>query len=180
MSEIKWRIVVTLAVILACSVSYFVGKKQGAMDAKLTENQNAIHVQDSVVRSHQAIADTARKHEEILTAYRSHVRDRIKVVHDTIEVEPDSTDPEDLQQVVIENPQIAQLITADDSTITALKNFIVVQDTLLADKTKQIALRDERIKLLESDRNPGKLRKIISATRWIAIGAVVGVAFSHR
>lgn len=171
MSEWKWRLIVVGAILLACSVSYCVGKKQQSMDDSLKVNQDSIHVRDSVVRVDSSKVDSAKKTAAILTTYRSHVREKVVTHHDTITVH---------DSVVAVSPEIAQLVQADDSTIAALRNVIGAQDTLIADLRSGLTLRDGRIHLLESERTPGKLRRIITATRWLAIGAVVGVAIAHR
>ena len=156
----------------------FVGKRQQAMDDALRANRDSVVHQDSVVKHDSVHVDSARKTSDIISTYRERVREKVVVQHDTVLLAINgNTDGRDSVYV---NSDIAQLIRADDSTITALKNLVVSQDTLIAALRKSVDLRDTRIKLLESDRNPGKLRRILAATKYIAIGAVLGVALSHR
>lgn len=165
------RWIVGAAVVIALFNAFLIGKRSGEQEVALKANADSTHVQDSVVRKDSAVADSVKHSANILTTYRSHVREKIVVRHDTILVR---------DSVVVVSPEVAQLIQADDSTIAALRNVIAAQDTLIAALRKGVALRDNRIVLLEKERNPGKLRGIVTATKWLAIGAVIGVAYSQK
>lgn len=163
------RLAVVGAIALAMSVSYCVGKKQGVMDSKLAENSRQIAVSDRVTKTVTSKVDSTRKWADTVVIYRDRVRAKVEVKSDTILVH---------DSVVAVSPEVAQLIQADDSTIAALKTVIVAQDSLIARLREGQALRDERITLLEKAATPGKLSKLFTATKYIAIGAVLGAAFS--
>lgn len=187
--------------------AYLVGRKQGRMDEKLSTNQTAIKETDSIVKKRSEEIKKSDKQDSILVAYRSKVREKVVVVHDTIKLKVESgglkpeqecsqngndctqngndctqtvhsgvNDSATTEQIVVVSPEVAQLIQADDSTIRALQHSLALRDTLIATLHRTVELRDGRIKLL--DREPGKLKRIITATKWIAVGAVIGAAFS--
>jgi hypothetical protein len=85
-----------------------------------------------------------------------------------------------VRDTVFVSPDIAQLIQADDSLIAAQKHSLAMQDTLISSLRVGLSLRDARISLLEKEVTPGKMRRIVTATKWLAIGAVIGVAYQHR
>ena len=151
-------------------VSYGVGRKQGRLDEKLSANRGQIVQQDSVTKRHSARADTSRKEVYSLDKHHDSVRVMVEVAHDSVFV----------RDTVYVNSDIASLIVADDSLIAAQKRSLALQDTLIASLRKSVELRDTRIHLLESEVTPGKLKRFINATRWVAVGAVVGLAVAHR
>ena len=117
--------------------------------------------------------DSARRNDKALEKRYDLARTKIRVVHDTIEVVGDD-DP------VAVSPEIAAVILAADSTIAAQKRSLALQDTLIASLRNGIALRDTRIKILEREVTPGKFKRLVTATKWVAIGAIAGAAFVHR
>jgi len=173
MTTIQRRIAVVVAILLA----YFGGKRQGVVDTQLEVNATQIGVSDSTTKTVQIRTDSARKKDAVLDSTHDVIRSKIHVVHDTVYVGsdiPDSTDE------AVYSPAIAHLIATDDSLISAQKHSLALQDTLIASLRGGIALRDTRIKLLESEVSPGKLKRFINATKWLAIGTVVGLAASHK
>jgi len=147
MTTIQRRIAVVVAFLLALSVAYYVGKKQGVVDTQLGVNASQIGVSDSTTKTVQIRTDSSRKKDAVLDSTHDVIRTKIHVVHDTVYVGsdiPDSTDE------AVYSPAIAHLIATDDSLISAQKHSLALQDTLNASLRVGIALRDERIELLES------------------------------
>jgi len=148
MTTIQRRIAVVVAFLLALSVAYYVGKKQGVVDTQLGVNASQIGVSDSTTKTVQIRTDSSRKKDAVLDSLHDVIRNRIKVVHDTVyapsDISSDTTDE------AIYSPAIAHLIATDDSLISAQKHSLALQDTLNASLRVGIALRDERIELLES------------------------------
>lgn len=163
-------------VLLLASICYYVGKKQGRFEEKLAESTVQIRTNDSASSGITTRVDTAKKNADILTAYRSKVRERVTVVHDTILAPADTSD--DIEAIY--NPTVARLIAADDSVIAAQKHAQALQDTLISSLRVGITLRDSRIRLLEKEVTPSKMTRLVTATKWIAIGAIAGAAFVHR
>jgi hypothetical protein len=147
----RWGIRETLmciaAVLLLCSICYYVGKLQERQDKEDSALKTKIAQSDSTTRRITTQLDTAQKHSDILTTYRSHVRAKITVAQDTVKVA--GTD-----SVITVSPAIAQLVQADDSTIAAQARTIALQSVLIASLREGIALRDERIHLLEQKGAP--------------------------
>lgn len=140
MSDVRLRWMAFGAVILACSVTYFIGKKDGATNQLLAQNKLVIGVSDSVTKSVTLVADSARKHAAVLDSARDVIRTLVKVKHDSVVV----------RDTVYVLPEVAQLIQADDSLIAAQKHSLALQDTLIKSLFASRLLRDERIELLES------------------------------
>ena len=185
MTTIQRRIAVVVAILLALSVAYFVGKKQGVVDAKLSVNAVAIKENTSKSSIDSAKADTARRKSTVLDSTHDVVRNRIRVYRDTVYVKSDiPQDGGDSTQSggdeAVYSPAIAHLIATDDSLISAQKHSLALQDTLLSSMRVGIALRNVRIDILQSEVSPGKLKRFINATKWLAIGTVVGLAASHK
>lgn len=132
------------AVLLSLSVAYCSGKKAGAVDARLEINAGQLKKQDAVIKSDSAKADTARRESDKLEAVHSRARTKVRVVKDSVFV----------RDTVYVDTDIAQVIVTADSTIAALKRSLALQDTLIIGLRKGIALRDERLRLYESRRNP--------------------------
>lgn len=143
--EVKLRLIAVGAVILACSVCYFVGKKQGHLDEKLSQNRTQIAVSDSVTKAVTIVTQAAKAMSDSTYKARVPIRAKLKVVHDTVLVETPYGN-----EIEAVSPVIAQLITTDDSVIAAQQRTIELQKALVAALQKGIALRIERISLLES------------------------------
>lgn len=172
-----------VAVILACSICYFVGRKQGVMDEKLAQNHTAIKANDSTLTKQTEQLKQTDKQDAILTTYRSHVREKVRVYRDTVYVQNTQAGDDTTQngyEIEAVSPVIAQLIEADDSTIKALQRSIALRDTLIGSLHKGIELRNVRIDILEKQVTPSRIKRILTATKWIAIGAIAGAAYVHR
>ena len=185
MTTIQRRIAVVVAILLALSVAYFVGRRSQKVDDALAANAVAIKENTSKSSIDSAKVDTARRKSTVLDSTHDVVRNRIRVYRDTVYVKSDiPQDGGDSTQSggdeAVYSPAIAHLIATDDSLISAQKHSLALQDTLIASLRGGIALRDTRIKLLESEVSPGKLKRFINATKWLAIGTVVGLAASHK
>jgi hypothetical protein len=151
---------IVVAVLLALTFAYCAGKRTGQTDQKLVQNQAQIDTNTTKTKVDSAKADTARRLSTILDTSRTTVRNRIRVVHDTIYAPTDTTDE------AIYSPAIAHLIAKDDSLISAQKHALALQDTLIGSLRQGITLRDTRIKLLES-----------RGTSRISHGVQVGVGY---
>lgn len=158
------------AVIISWSIIYIVGFRSGQTSQKLSANKTRIASADSVTKLVTAVTDSATRHTAVLDSTHDVVRAKVRVVRDSVFV----------RDTVYVNSDIADLIVADDSLIAAQKRSLALRDTLIASLRVGISLRDTRIHLLESEVAPGKLKRFLNATRWVAVGAVVGVAVAHR
>jgi len=167
-----YNVALVVAWLLSLSIVHFATKHSDQLNAALETNFGQIVTNDSVTKSVTHEAETSRKEANRLDTQRGVVRTQIRVVHDSVFVKGES--------VTIVSPAIAQLILADDSVIASQKHSLALQDTLIASLRVGITLRDSRIKLLESEVTPGKFKRLITATKWIAIGAVIGVAYQRR
>lgn len=140
----KWGARETLmtvgAVILALSIAYYVGKNTGRTEEKLAVNAVQIRTQDSVVSKDSLKTGTTTKRSDVLIASRAVLRNKIVISHDSIF----------LHDTVIVNHEIAQIITKDDTLPPALVSERAARATESAALRATIALRDTRIKLLES------------------------------
>lgn len=134
------------AVILACSVTYFIGKKDGATNQLLAQNKLVIGASDSVTKSVTLVADSARKRSNVLDKKYDVVRAKITVVHDTTFLPGDSAGTVD----TVANKTLARLIFSADSSRLAHIGERAKQDILVASLHRDIDLRDIRINLLES------------------------------
>jgi hypothetical protein len=166
------------AVLLSLSIAYFAGKHSGQLDARLSINAEQLKKSDDSVKSIQSRTDSSKAITKVLFASHDVIRTKIKVVHDTILLSGGINQGKD--SLIAVSPDIARLIATDDSLIAAQAHSLALQDTLIASLRTGLSLRDSRIKLLESEVTPGKLKRIVTAAKWIAIGAVVGVAYQHR
>lgn len=171
----KWGARETLmtvgGVILLCTIIWFVSAKNQKQKDQLAANhtqtvQSDKHTDSVQIRTTEQKAVTAK-----LDSTHDIVRKSVKVVHDSVLVH---------DSVVVVSPEIAQLIQSDDSLIAAQKRTLALDDTLIASLRVGLKLRDTRIKLLEAEVTPSKLKRIITATKWIAIGAVIGAAYQHK
>jgi len=135
-----------IAFLLSLSVVYFIGKRTGQTDARLSINAELLKKSDDSIKSVQIRTDSAKKQVAALDTQRGVVRTQIRVVHDSIFVKGENNS----DSVTIVSPTIAHLIQADDSLISAQKHALALQDTLISSLRRGSSLRDERIKLLES------------------------------
>lgn len=170
MSETRLRLIAVGAVILFGSICFFVGKKQGRFEEGDSQLKKQIHTSDSTTKSIEPRVDSARKQDAVLDSVHDVIRTRVKVVYDTV------TTP----GAVYVDSTLAHLILSSDSTIIALKRSLALQDTLIASLRVGMSLRDQRISLLEKAVLPSKTSRFFTATKYLALGAVVGVAIAHR
>lgn len=133
-----------VGVVLLSMVSYGVGRKQGRLDEKLSANHGQIVRQDSVVRRDSLRVDTTYKASDSLLTRRATIRERVRVVRDSVFV----------RDTVYVDSTLAQLVTTDDSVPPALVKERADHAALVASLYGTIALRDRRIALLESQHNP--------------------------
>jgi len=182
MTTIQRRIAVVVAILLALSVAYFVGRRSQKVNDALAANAVAIKENTSKSSIDSAKVDTARRKSTVLDSTHDVVRNRIRVYRDTVYVKSDlpQNGGDSTQSGAIYSPAIAHLIATDDSLISAQKHSLALQDTLIASLRGGIALRNVRIDILQSEVSPGKLKRFINATKWLAIGTVVGLAASHK
>lgn len=160
-----------VSVLISLSVAYYIGKKQGATDARLEINSTQLKKSDENIKTVQTRTDSSKAITAKLDSTHDIVRRKIKVVHDSILVH---------DSVVVVSPEIAQLIQSDDSLIAAQKRTLALDDTLIVSLRVGLNLRDVRISILEKAVTPSKVQRIITATKWIAIGAVIGAAYQHK
>lgn len=168
MIDRRWAIPV--AIVLACSVCYYVGKNTGRFEEKDAQAKAKITQSDKHTDSVQIRTDSAKQHVAVLDSTHDVIRTKVVVRHDSVFA----------RDTVYVNPDIAQLIQADDSLIAAQKHSLALQDTLIASLRVGLSLRDQRIKILEAEVTPSKLKRILNASKWLAIGTVVGLAASHK
>jgi hypothetical protein len=149
----KWGLRETLmcigAVILLCTIIWFVSAKNQRQKDELAQNHTLITQSDKHSDSVQIRTTVARKQSDSVASRYTGVRSKAKIVHDTVTV--------DSSHVYVDST-LAQIIVSADSTIAAQQITIALQDTLLAAKNVGIGLRDQRIKLLES-RGPQRFSK---------------------
>lgn len=163
MIDRRWYAV--LAVILACSVTYFIGKKQGHLDEELTNNSLELKKSDSSIKSVQIRTDSAKRRSDVLDKNYDVVRTKVRVVHDTTFLPSDTPGKVD----TVANSTLARLIFSADSMKTAHKEERAASDVLVASLRLGISLRDERIKLLES-RGTSRISKGIQ----VGVGECLG------
>lgn len=164
----RWAIPV--AIILFGSICYFVGRKSQKQEDALAANHTQIVQSDKHTDSVQKRTTDSRKKDAVLDSTRDVIRTKVLVRHDSVFA----------RDTVYVSPDIAQLIQADDSLIAAQKHSLALQDTLIASLRVGLSLRDQRIKILEAEVTPSKLKRILNASKWLAIGTVVGLAASHK
>lgn len=182
----KWTIRETIgcivAALLACSIAYYVGKKQQKMDDALSQNRTQISHSDSVTKTVTQKADSAEKHSDSVATRYTAIRSKVKVVHDTILVPSGINQSKD----TIVSPAIAALIVSADSTIAAQSRTIALQDTLISSLRVGLNLRDVRIDILEKQGNSRFSKGIQVGVGYCAslVGntpcAYVGYGFSVR
>lgn len=166
----RWA-ALAIALLGVVTMAFCAGERHKAQAIKLATNATLIKANADSLNKETRRVGEANKQDSILVTYRTHVREKIVVRHDTILV---------ADKAPVVSPEIAQLLVADDSTIKALQRSIALRDTLIASLRGGIALRDDRVKLLESEVSPGRLKRLGTAVKWIAIGAIAGAAFVHR
>lgn len=159
-----------VAIILFGSICYFVGRKSQKQEDALAVNHTQIVQSDKHTDSVQKRTTDSRKKDAVLDSTRDVIRTKVLVRHDSVFV----------RDTVYVSPDIAQLIQSDDSLIAAQKHSLALQDTLIASLRVGLNLRDQRITILEKAVLPSKASRFIAATKYIAIGAIIGVAFQHR
>lgn len=130
---------------LLLGLAYCRGVEAGKSDLALKLNQAEIIVRDSVTRADSTRADSARRETDKVEAVYRGVRDKVRVVHDTVWVE---------DEFVVEDVIIATLIRVADSTIAAQKESLRLQDILIASLRQGIELRNVRIDILEKKKSP--------------------------
>lgn len=136
---------VAAALLLVGGLGYCSGLKRGAENQKLAENKTAIKANDLSTKAVEKVADSAVKQSDSLVQKRDTMRSPIKIVHDTLFVPGEAP---------VVSPKLAELIAADDSTIAAQERSIKLQNVLIASLKVGIALRDQRIAILESAKRP--------------------------
>lgn len=116
--------------------------------------QKSIKTQDSTSK------EKSKSYTQAKIVYRK-VRDSIYVT-DTVEI-----------------PQIVQLadsaIEAADSVIEAQKVGIALRDSVIAGQAKQIDALNKEIRLTVQSK-PSRFSKVVTAGKWLAVGAVIGRA----
>lgn len=144
----KWTrretVMCVAAVIISWSIVYIVAFRSGQNAQKLSANQTQIVQQDSVVRRDSLRVDTSHKASDSLLTRRATIRERVRVVRDSVFV----------RDTVYVDSTLAQLVTTDDSVPPALVKERADHAALVASLYGTIALRDRRIALLESQHNP--------------------------
>lgn len=166
------------AVILLCTIIWFVSAKNQAQKDQLAANHTQITQSDKHTDSVQIRTDSSKAITAKLDSAHDIVRRKIKIVHDTVLASNGNSVGKD--SVLAVSPEIAALIQSDDSLIAAQKRTLALQDTLIASLRVGLNLRDQRITILEKAVLPSKASRFIAATRWIAVGAVLGAAFVHK
>lgn len=162
--------VIAVSVLISWTVIGICAYRQGHLDTLLAENTVQTKASDKHTDSVQIRTDSAKQHVAVLDSTHDVIRTKVVVRHDSVFA----------RDTVYVSPDIAQLIQADDSLIAAQKHSLALQDTLIASLRVGLSLRDQRIKILEAEVTPSKLKRILNASKWLAIGTVVGLAASHK
>lgn len=146
----KWGIRETLmcvgGVILLCSIVWIMGVRHGQLNEKLAQNAAQIDTSNRVTKADSINSDTARKKSVAADSAVGTIRAKIRVVHDTTFLPSDTPGKVD----TVANKTLAHLVYAVDSAKVAHKEEQRLQDILVAGLYHDIALRDTRIKLIES------------------------------
>lgn len=137
--------------IVLLAMAYCSGQKSGQSNEKLAANQVQTEKDNKIIQANQVTVDSSKVRSDVLVRSRDSLRGRVHIVHDTIEVEPDSIG-NDMETIV--DSVVANLILKDDSTIKALSATVDNYGILVASLRVGISDRDNRIKLLESIKQP--------------------------
>lgn len=154
---------------------YCRGRADQHEEEMVLQSRQKIAAQDSIVSADSAKADTAVKRADTTRALHRLVRAKVQVSEDTVRVLGKVEQHGDTAVVIAKD--LSSLITVTDAQNVVDPLALKALQLEIADLKKTIALRDEHIKLLESQK-PGRLDKLITAAKWLTLGAAIGVVIS--